>query len=83
MTETLVIARHVIRDNIAGKFELSTEIDPTTGEYKMRSVPRIVQPGEWVKYPEEMARGFIASGAAREPTETELALHRLSKGAVR
>lgn len=84
MSEMILgIANHVIRDNIAGKFKLLGEVDPNTGEHKMQSVPRIVQPGEWVRYPEEMARGLIASGALREPTEKELALHRLSNGAIR
>lgn len=74
----IVIANACIQDNIAGNFALSNEIDEKTGEYKVLAVARVTNPGEWASFPEDVARELIAADAAREPTEEEWQLRRLS-----
>jgi hypothetical protein len=81
MADILVIAVNTIHDNISGVFELLDEVDPNTGHFKMRAVPRITQPGEWALFPEDEAARLIASDAARCPTEAELQLRRMHTGA--
>jgi len=72
-----IIAEHTIYTS-DGTFTISDEIDPKTGEFKIVAVPRIFHHGDWLELPEDEARDLIAREAAREPTQKEWELRRMS-----
>jgi hypothetical protein len=76
----LIIAIAALHHNLAGKYELSDEVDPRTGELKLRSIPVVIAPGEFARLPVQMADELIAAEAAREPSETELQVFAMQGG---
>ena len=81
MADIQVLAINCVHDNIGGNFEMLDEVDPRTGQFKIRALPRVTNPGDWALFPDDMARELLASGVVRIPTEDEIALRRLAGGA--
>ncbi len=69
-----IVAVALIQDNIANEFIQTMELDEQ-GQYKVRANTRTTQPGQIADFPHKEAAELIAMGAARELTESEVALH--------
>lgn len=78
MADVLLVAINRIEDNIGGNFILTDEVDAQTGEFRLRAVARVTMPGAWQAFPAEVAKDLIEREAAREPTDDELKLRRLT-----
>jgi hypothetical protein len=71
---------HQVRHNLNREFVTLPEIDERTGEYRVKSLAKILEPGSVHELPDDFAARMIAHGSMRELSKEELQLHKLSQG---
>jgi hypothetical protein len=71
----ILISNYKIGHNHANIHSVLDEVDPATGNRKIKAEIQWVNPGEFIDWPDDdEAARMIASGHAREPTADELRL---------